>query len=542
MLFTRNTAVLVAMAGALAACGGGGGSDPVPARPAPLVSGKFAGPMAGLRYETASQAGLTDASGEFEYRQGEMVRFYVGDILLGEARGAEEMTLFNLAGFEAPPVAARDIRALANQMESFELGTPIERVANLATFLESIDGDNDAANGIAVPAVLHQIAANRSINFDLTWGEFRHHYPFIKLLGDAHTSAAWATVPERPMSNTAFAMDALYESLALVPQVYAEQLIETDSNNDGFVDSIDHHEYRTYGLMGKDTTDSDADGIPDSGYEYYYNADGYLAAWQHVSKFGETRTVGHTFNDRGFIEKSQEISYDGSKIDSYFTYNNYGQELSIMEDKGANDSTDEQISFFYNTKGKLVKVTRDTDMDGTANTQRTYEYDNNGFLTREEFDEDMDGTPFELYTHTRNEFGQRLASTILVGGIGATLIENTYEYNKNNQLVRLTNKGSNTTLHSYHYDENGHLVEQRAEYVNPDSLLQTWAYTRDELGNIVTREEDRNGDGIIDYSYTRTYDVHGNRTREDVDTDGDTIVDYVVTVTNQAINRWGPIF
>src|SRR5690606_18609589 len=90
-------------------------------------------------------------------------------------------------------------------------------------------------------------------------------------------------------------------------------------------------------------------------------------------------------------------------------------------------------SFFYNTKGKLVKVTRDTDMDGTANTQRTYEYDNNGFLAREEFDEDMDGTPFELYTHTRNELGQRLASTILVGGIGATLIENTYEYNKNNQ-------------------------------------------------------------------------------------------------------------
>lgn len=543
MFDARKAAVVVAMTGALAACGGGGGSDPVAAAsPAPLVSGKFAGPMEGLRYETASQAGLTDASGEFEYRQGETVRFYVGDILLGEARGAGEMTLFHLAGFEAPPVAATEIRALANRMASFELGTPIERVANLATFLDTIDEDNDAANGVVIPAVMHQIAASRSINFDLTWGEFREHYPFMKLLGDAHDGAAWATIVERPMSNTAFAMDVLYESLGLVPQVYAETLVEIDSNNDGFEDIIDKYSYQPSGLLYEDVRDINADGTYDSGFIYFYNPTGDRIGFLQSAATGETRFTGYTRDDRGFVEKTEYTSYTGAKTNSYFAHNNYGQRLSILVDQGANDSTDEKTTYFYNTKGQLVRVDGDLDYDGSVDTQASYEYDSNGYETRYEFDENMDGTPYELRTYTRNALGQRLTSTHLLGGPGATPLESTFEYNSNNQVSVITNKASTTTRNSYRYDANGHLVERRAEFVNPDSLLQSWAYTRDELGNIVTREEDRNGDGTIDYASTRTYDVHGNRTREDVDTDGDDIVDYVVTVTNQAINRWGPIF
>ena len=69
----------------LTACssgGGGGGSNG-------LRTGRFVdGPVSGLYYETATQAGQTDAQGTFEYRSGETVRFYVGDILIGEATGA----------------------------------------------------------------------------------------------------------------------------------------------------------------------------------------------------------------------------------------------------------------------------------------------------------------------------------------------------------------------------------------------------------------------------------------------------------------------
>ena len=55
----------------LVACGGGGGG------PKTLTGVFVDDPVQGLRYQTATQSGTTDAQGRFRYRSGQTVSFRV---------------------------------------------------------------------------------------------------------------------------------------------------------------------------------------------------------------------------------------------------------------------------------------------------------------------------------------------------------------------------------------------------------------------------------------------------------------------------------
>ncbi len=65
-------------------CGGGGGSSE-----GELIEGYFIdSPVENLRYKTSSGVeGLTDKTGKFFYRDGDIIKFYTGSILIGEAQG-----------------------------------------------------------------------------------------------------------------------------------------------------------------------------------------------------------------------------------------------------------------------------------------------------------------------------------------------------------------------------------------------------------------------------------------------------------------------
>ncbi|MFV1959982.1 MAG: hypothetical protein ACC662_11295, partial [Planctomycetota bacterium] len=74
-----------------AACGGSGGG-------AKTLTGVFVdAPVEGLVYRTPTHQGLTDAGGTFRYEPGEVVRFFLGDVLLGQAPGMPTVTPFDFA-------------------------------------------------------------------------------------------------------------------------------------------------------------------------------------------------------------------------------------------------------------------------------------------------------------------------------------------------------------------------------------------------------------------------------------------------------------
>ncbi len=61
-----------------------------------ILTGVFAGPVTGLKYQTPTMAGLTNERGEFSYRDGEAVTFLVGRLALGTTDGGPRVNLAQL--------------------------------------------------------------------------------------------------------------------------------------------------------------------------------------------------------------------------------------------------------------------------------------------------------------------------------------------------------------------------------------------------------------------------------------------------------------
>lgn len=98
----------------------------------------------GLAYVSGSTSGLTNADGEFMYEVGRTVRFMVGDIVIGEALGKRLITPVDL-------------------IDGGDANHPT--VLNIARFLQTIDEDNNPANGIRITEQVRNLAQGKSINF-----------------------------------------------------------------------------------------------------------------------------------------------------------------------------------------------------------------------------------------------------------------------------------------------------------------------------------------------------------------------------------------
>ncbi|MDX1761108.1 MAG: hypothetical protein R3218_03050 [Christiangramia sp.] len=104
------------------------GPDPV----AEIKTGVFRdSEVAGLKYETETKRGVTDADGNFEYLEGETVTFYVGNIEIGSGLASEDMTPLSIASTDNATIDSPEVK-------------------NIAAFLQSLDSDNDPNNGIEI--------------------------------------------------------------------------------------------------------------------------------------------------------------------------------------------------------------------------------------------------------------------------------------------------------------------------------------------------------------------------------------------------------
>ncbi len=134
----------------LTACGGGG-SDPKPATVSQGVLIDAA--VEGVRFETPTQSGLTDAAGTFRYQAGEVVKFYIGDILLGSATGAGMITPLNFV-----PGATDETNP---------------QVTNILRFVQSLDSNSDLTNGIQISATVRTALTGQTMDFSLSETDFQ---------------------------------------------------------------------------------------------------------------------------------------------------------------------------------------------------------------------------------------------------------------------------------------------------------------------------------------------------------------------------------
>ena len=101
---------------------------------------------------TATQSGITNAQGNFSFKAGEVVSFYVGDILIGQAIAKSTMTPLDL------------VPNASSQTDP--------QVTNILRFLQSLDSNNDPSDGITIIAEAQAINFSATINFNQSIASF----------------------------------------------------------------------------------------------------------------------------------------------------------------------------------------------------------------------------------------------------------------------------------------------------------------------------------------------------------------------------------
>ncbi len=117
-------------------------------------------PVQGVRYESGSVSGITGDLGEFQYETGGTIRFFIGDIALGESvRGKAVITPLDLV-----PNGTIDSPAVIN-------------IARLMQSLDSIPGDNR----ITIPAVLRAeaVRSNVAVAASIQYLDFADEAAFV---------------------------------------------------------------------------------------------------------------------------------------------------------------------------------------------------------------------------------------------------------------------------------------------------------------------------------------------------------------------------
>ena len=108
------------------------------------------GIVVGAMYTTSSGlAGTTDETGAFEYREGDSVTFMIGDVVIGTA-SAEALADGKVFLQELADVALNDLND--------------EYVENMAVFLQSLDADGNAYNGITITPAMHAAFENSTLD------------------------------------------------------------------------------------------------------------------------------------------------------------------------------------------------------------------------------------------------------------------------------------------------------------------------------------------------------------------------------------------
>ncbi len=135
-------------------------------------TGVLAGPIIGIKYETASGSGMTNEKGEFKYRAGETVTFSVGGIVLGSTRANQRVNLAQLVD---------RVRGNIDKLRD-----PI--ITNMARFVQTLDQDGDIENGVTIAPQAHTIIGRRPLNFNQSEEAFARDFTLVGVLDELNNA------------------------------------------------------------------------------------------------------------------------------------------------------------------------------------------------------------------------------------------------------------------------------------------------------------------------------------------------------------------
>ncbi|BBO77425.1 hypothetical protein DSCW_48420 [Desulfosarcina widdelii] len=214
-----------------------------------LVSGTFLdSAVEGLHYQTATQSGFTDMNGTFFYNQGETIRFFMGDVMLGEAPADQYMTPVDLV-----PDAIDEMHPM---------------VTNMSRLLQTADEDGDPSNGIFIPAAVDQAMMGSSLSFDMPIEDFANHADVVMFMDALDTIGGGYA--GRTMTAAEDAQAHMRSTLAdMMRMMGGRRSVNTGVFLDSAVEGLSYETATQSGVTDMDGTFSYMDGE----YVRFYMAD-----------------------------------------------------------------------------------------------------------------------------------------------------------------------------------------------------------------------------------------------------------------------------
>jgi len=373
----------------LGGCGGGGNSNNavVPGvEPTPILTGYFTdSAVEGLTYTTDTQSGVTDLNGAFTYQAGETVVFSIGDFVLGESAAATpKMTPLNLIPDAFLPTTRNELSPLLrNKKINTAEVIAFRKLSNMLTFLQALDYDKDASNGIAIADGMGIVLEGVSIDFSAELTEFKKTIPLRRVMSAAVTqnliSSGFIKEPGQALNH-----------------FYQAQEIE--------------HSFKAVASISVDT---DVDSQPNQFEAYAYDDDGNTLT-RSVDFNGFSSITTYTYDDNGNrLTSSFDTDTNGepNRIQTY-AYDDDGNRLTFSDYTDANGEPNSIFTSTYDTDGNTLTYGLDLNADGDAEQIRTFTYDDDGNLLTESDDYNGNGELDEISTFTYDTDGNRLTYSL----------------------------------------------------------------------------------------------------------------------------------
>lgn len=317
--------------------------DPVVQNPEPdsepeVLIGVFKdAEVEGVSFQTATQSGITNMDGEFNYLDGEEVTFKVGDLVIGKAMGQELVTPITLAQTEEPSATIESTLA-----------------QNIAALLQTLDEDGDESNGIKIT---EEVAANMGIsNIDFT-------QPIEAVLADIVLNVVQNTDVEIELVYPIEAAEVMAASLnldfeapenpaltSLIPtlRVYLESyeqnytpasaLYKNTFDTQGNLTSIEVLSRYSGKMFYRFAFDSHSmEALPLSGTFTRFNQNGLLGALPNNLEFENQISMGYNQDN----QLSTLVYFSGGepvRTEMFTSYNDANQPLSYFRDLGVDNS------------------------------------------------------------------------------------------------------------------------------------------------------------------------------------------------------------
>jgi len=348
-----------------------------------------------------------EIDGLTQVNNGDKVSFYVGDIFLAKVSNAHEnMTLFDLAEVTAP-IKALDVKRSLKEKS-------LNRVMNIASFLQTIDQDGDAKNGIKIPKALEVLTKDVYLDFNASPHIFSHSFALRKLMAEGRKRGIWEA--DRHIVKPYVALDTLYASLNLKPEIfvvksehYLYQLNDStdshiffDAYGNAYLKRIDRSKNNKFDIEGRlQTVLEDSNNNSNTDFKTTYDYDKYgnkILRESYINKnviiyFDNNHHIFYDYgDDNGELLKYKQSEHtynlDGNLLLSQnkdmlyniffdtnlsYTYDKFGNRISSY--KYLNKYEQYCSNFTFNTLGLIQLEENDDDCDSRIDRVRKYTYD-----------------------------------------------------------------------------------------------------------------------------------------------------------------------